>query len=152
MQPRLAVFIDAENLRAEHWPELRKKIDALGTMTSCRLFGDFSGNRHASWIARARDEGLQAIMQFTGPNASDIAITIAAIDTVYTAKVEGICLASSDRDFTPLVQRLRLAGLKVYGFGEAKTAQALRKACTDFHVLTLPKPKLVSTQPKKKSA
>src|SRR4051812_5851930 len=130
MQPRLAVLIDAENVPSKHWPRIRAQLETTGTVMACRLFGDFTNGRLAKWLKVAQAEALQTVMQLSGPNACDIAITIAAMDFLYTSKIEGICLVSSDRDFTPLAQRLRGAGIKVHGFGEAKTPPSLRQACT----------------------
>jgi hypothetical protein len=144
MQPRYAVLIDAENVPSKHWPRIRERIESTGTVMACRIFGDFTNGRLAKWIKIARGEALQTVMQLSGPNACDIAMTIAAMDFLQTAKIEGICLVSSDRDFTPLAQRLRSAGIKVHGFGEAKAAQALRKACTTFTELNDLKPVAVA--------
>jgi hypothetical protein len=144
MSPRLAVLIDADNVSARNWPRIRERIDGLGTVTSCRVFGDFSGSRLAAWMKIAREDALQAVMQFPGPNASDIAIAVSAMDLLYGSKLEGMCIVSSDADFTPLVHRLRSAGLKVYGFGNTKSAASLKKACTEFMTTTdLNKPVVV---------
>jgi uncharacterized LabA/DUF88 family protein len=145
MQPRFAVLIDAENVPSKHWPHIRQKVEAMGaTMIACRIFGDFTNGRLAKWIKLAQAESLQTVLQLSGPNACDIAITIAAMDFLQSAKLEGICLVSSDHDFTPLAQRLKSAGLKVHGFGEAKTKPALRNACTSFTELGTMKPVAVA--------
>jgi hypothetical protein len=136
MQPRLAVLIDTENVPARHWPQIKTQLDGMGQILTCRLFGDYSANRHVKWLTIAQREALQTVMQLSGPNASDIAITIAAMELLSTGKVEGFCLVASDRDYTPLVQRLRSAGAKVHGFGEAKAPPSLRAAFTTFTVLS----------------
>lgn len=141
MQPRLAVLIDAENVPSKYWSQISQRVETLGAMNCCRVFGDFSEGRLIKWLALARDEGLQPVLQFSGKNACDIAMTIAAMDILNGGKTEAICLVSSDKDFAPLVQRLRASGLKVYGFGEAKASPALQKAFTAFHVLANIKPK-----------
>ena len=41
-------------------------------------------------------------------------------------------IVSSDADFTPLVMHLREKGAAVYGFGERKTPEPFRSACTKF--------------------
>lgn len=132
MQPRLAVLIDAENMSSRHWPKIREKIEGLGHVSVCRVFGNLAEERLASWLKIAEDEALQPVMQFSGPNACDIALTVSAMDLLYSSKLEGICLVSSDGDFTPLVHRLKAGGLKVHGFGNAKSSPGLVKACTGF--------------------
>lgn len=140
MQPRLAVFIDAENVPSKHWPRIRKHLESIGSIMNCRLFGNFADGKLGKWIKVAQDEALQTSMQLSGPNACDIAITIAAMDLLHTGKFEGMCLITSDCDFTPLVHRLRSAGVKVHGLGETKTPASLRAACTSFTTLDALKP------------
>jgi uncharacterized protein (TIGR00288 family) len=138
MQPprqRIAILVDAENVSSKHWQSIRKTAESYGTINCCRLFGDFTNGRQAKWLKLAQDEALQPVMQFSGNNACDMAIVIAAMDLLHAGKTEGICVVSSDRDFLPLVQRLKTAGMRVYGFGEAKASAALRKSCTAFVVL-----------------
>ena len=57
---------------------------------------------------------------------------IDAMDILYTGRVDGFCIVSSDSDFTRLATRLREAGMKVFGMGEQKTPGAFRAACDKF--------------------
>jgi uncharacterized LabA/DUF88 family protein len=68
----------------------------------------------------------------SGKNASDIALTIDAMDLLHSGRLDGFCLVSSDSDFTRLASRLREQGLDVYGFGEQKTPESFRQACRRF--------------------
>ena len=68
----------------------------------------------------------------TGKNASDIALVIDAMDLLHSARFDGFCLVSSDSDFTRLAARIREQGIDVYGFGEQKTPESFRQACTRF--------------------
>jgi hypothetical protein len=54
------------------------------------------------------------------------------MDILYSEKVDGFCLVSSDSDFTRLATRLREAGMKVYGIGEKKTPEPFIVACDRF--------------------
>jgi hypothetical protein len=54
------------------------------------------------------------------------------MDLMYTGRFDGMCLVSSDSDFTRLAQRLREEGLTVYGFGEHKTPDPFVQACDKF--------------------
>ncbi len=136
VKARIAVFVDAENVAARHWPQIAAHARETGTVQSCRIFGDFTEDRLGKWVDIARAEGLQPVMRLSGgKNASDIAITVAAMDTIHTSRVEAIYLVSSDQDFAPLAQRLRESGVKVFGFGLANTPDSLRVACTAFEVL-----------------
>ncbi len=57
---------------------------------------------------------------------------IDAMDILYSGKVEGFCLVSSDSDFTRLATRLREAGMLVIGIGEKKTPNPFIVACDKF--------------------
>ena len=67
-----------------------------------------------------------------GKNATDMKMTIDAMDLMAGGRVTGFGLMSSDSDFTPLVTRLRQEGIDVYGFGSDKTPEGFRRACTRF--------------------
>jgi hypothetical protein len=75
---------------------------------------------------------VQQFAYTRGKNATDSSLIIDAMDLMYTARFDGVCLVSSDSDFTRLAQRLREEGLIVYGFGERKTPDAFVQACDKF--------------------
>ncbi len=52
-----------------------------------------------------------------GKNASDIALVIDAMDLLHSGRFDGLCLVSSDSDFTRLAARIREQGIDVFGFG-----------------------------------
>ena len=133
--PSLAVLIDADNTSARYAQAIFEEIVKFGEANVRRIYGDFSGARLAKW-----DKAIQslAILQHqqrsntTGKNAADIALVIDAMDLMSKGNLDGVCLISSDSDFTRLAQRLREEGLTVYGFGERKTPEAFRNACSRF--------------------
>ncbi len=57
---------------------------------------------------------------------------IDAMDLLYTEKLDGFCIVSSDSDFTRLAARIRESGLTVYGFGEQKTPKPFVTVCDKF--------------------
>jgi len=57
---------------------------------------------------------------------------IDAMDILYSGRVDGFCIVSSDSDFTRLAIRLREAGMKVIGLGEKKTPDPFITACDKF--------------------
>ncbi|UYZ38021.1 NYN domain-containing protein [Clostridium beijerinckii] len=65
-------------------------------------------------------------------NASDIGLVIDAMDILYSGKVNGFCIVSSDADFNKLAKRLRESGNLVIGIGEQKTPAAFRASCEKF--------------------
>jgi uncharacterized protein (TIGR00288 family) len=67
---------------------------------------------------------MQSIQQYSytvGKNSSDSAMIIDAMDLLYSDKVDGFCIVSSDSDFTRLAIRLRESGMKVIGMGKKNT-------------------------------
>jgi len=81
------------------------------------------------------ENAITPIQQYgytTGKNATDSAMIIDAMDILYSEKVNGFCLVSSDSDFTKLATRLREAGMNVIGIGEKKTPEPFIVACDRF--------------------
>ena len=123
---RLAVLVDGENISAVHFAEIHKAASANGICLVWRVFGDFSNPSHAGWLEVCKKHGLEAVLQLpvtSGKNAADIAITIAAMDLAHANTMTGLVLVSNDRDFMPLVRRLRTDGLDVHGIGSTIASQ-----------------------------
>ena len=59
------------------------------------------------------------------------------MDILYSGKVDGFCIVSSDSDFTRLATRLREAGMKVFGIGQKKTPNPFIVACDKFIYLEI---------------
>lgn len=152
MKARTAIFIDCENVPAKFWPEIEARAAALGQINLCRLYGDFTEDRLTRWLDIARENCLQPVLQLGGKNAADIAITIAGMDLLHQGKTEAVVLVSSDQDLSPLAHRLRAAGIKVLGLGNANTPVALRKACSEFHELGTPAQNAVQPAAQKQQA
>lgn len=132
---RLAVLIDADNTSARFAGAIFDEIASLGEANVRRIYGDFSGTRLSSWDGAVQSLAIlqhQQRSNTTGKNAADIALVMDAMDLLYKGTLDGFCLVTSDSDFTRLAQRLREDGLTVYGFGERKTPEAFRNACTRF--------------------
>ncbi len=134
-QPRLAVLLDADNVAAAVAGPLLAQIAGLGRATVKRAYGDWTTQAMSGWKKTLLAHSITPIQQFaytTGKNATDSALIIDAMDLMYTGQFHGFCLVSSDSDYTRLAQRLREAGLTVYGFGERKTPEAFVAACDQF--------------------
>ncbi len=117
---RLAVFIDGENMSADLFDEISERANLLGECVIWKVFGDLSNNGHAEWLGVCRKHGLQPMIELpleSGKNSTDIAIVIAAMDLLLSSAVNALALASDDRDFIPLVRRLRAGGMNVHGIG-----------------------------------
>jgi uncharacterized LabA/DUF88 family protein len=134
-QGRLAVLIDADNAQASVIQELLAEVSRYGTATIKRAYGDWTTSNLKGWKEVLHKMAIQPIQQFsytTGKNSTDSSLIIDAMDVLHAKSVDGFCLVSSDSDFTRLANRLREAGLVVYGFGESKTPAPFVAACDKF--------------------
>jgi len=131
----IALLIDADNTSADAIDPVLTVMAELGQVNIRRAYGNFAKNNLANWDKITNKYGIRPQQQFDvskGKNATDMAMTIDAIDLLNQGKVDGFGLMTSDSDFTPLVTRLRQDGIIVYGFGESKTPQAFKSVCTRF--------------------
>ena len=132
---RLAVLIDAENVPYHNVKGMLEEIAKYGIPTIKRIYGDWTKPNVSGWKNVLLENAITPIQQYsytTGKNSSDSAMIIDAMDILYSEKVQGFCIISSDSDFTRLVIRLREAGMKVYGIGERKTPNPFIVACDKF--------------------
>ncbi|GAB5350717.1 MAG: hypothetical protein CL575_03045 [Altererythrobacter sp.] len=132
----IALLIDADNTSPRGIDPVLTVMAELGQVNIKRAYGNFAKNNLAKWGTITHKFGIRPQQQFdltAGKNATDMAMTIDAIDLLYQGKVDGFGIMSSDSDFTPLATRLRQDGLIVYGFGSKnKTPDAFKSACTRF--------------------
>ncbi|MCA0154450.1 NYN domain-containing protein [Winogradskyella vincentii] len=135
MDIRLAVLIDGDNIPSAYVKEMMEEIAKYGNPTIKRIYGDWTKPHLSKWKNMLLENAITPIQQYgytTGKNATDSAMIIDAMDILYSEKVDGFCLVSSDSDFTRLATRLREAGMKVYGIGEKKTPNPFIVACDKF--------------------
>lgn len=132
---RFAVLIDAENVPYCNIKGIMEEIAKYGTPTIKRIYADWTKPTVSGWKNVLLENAITPIQQYSytsGKNSSDSAMIIDAMDILYSEKVEGFCIISSDSDFTRLVIRLREAGMKVFGIGERKTPSPFIAACDKF--------------------
>ena len=145
-EDKLAVLIDADNVPYANIKEMLEEIAKIGTPTIKRIYADWTKQTVSGWKGVLLENAITPIQQYsytTGKNSSDSALIIDAMDILYSEKVDGFCIVSSDSDFTRLAIRLREAGMKVYGFGEKKTPQPFITACNKFIYIEILKPEVV---------
>jgi uncharacterized protein (TIGR00288 family) len=134
-QKNLAVLIDADNAQSVNIDGLLDEVAKYGVASIKRIYGDWTSTHLRSWKDKLLEHAIQPIQQFSytsGKNATDSAMIIDAMDLLYSDKLDGFCLVSSDSDFTRLAARIRESGLTVYGFGEKKTPRAFVSVCDKF--------------------
>lgn len=131
----LAVLIDGDNIPSARVKEMMEEIAKYGNPTIKRIYGDWTNPHLSKWKNLLLENAITPIQQYgytTGKNATDSAMIIDAMDILYSQKVDGFCIVSSDSDFTRLATRLREAGMLVIGIGEKKTPNPFIVACDRF--------------------
>ena len=132
---KLAVLIDADNVPYSNVKGMMEEIAKYGTPTTKRIYADWTKPNANGWKGVLLEHAITPIQQYsytTGKNSSDSALIIDAMDLLYSGKLDGFCIVSSDSDFTRLATRLRESGMKVIGIGEQKTPKPFISACDRF--------------------
>ncbi|MCA9894809.1 MAG: NYN domain-containing protein [Anaerolineae bacterium] len=149
---RLAVMIDADNAQAALLPQILEEVNKHGVTVIRRVYGDWTTPQLKGWKDVLHSHALQPMQQFSytaGKNATDCSLIIDAMDIIYSADVDGICIVSSDSDYTRLATRIRESNLFVMGIGRQDTSPAFVNACDVFAYTEklCPTPKSNGTKP-----
>ncbi len=134
----LALLIDADNIPTKFFKELVAAANALGSLIVKRAYGNPTTWGKAALRNLAQEYTLTPVLVIppvNAKNAADMRLAIDAVDLLHWQDLAGICIASSDSDFTTLAVRIKEDGVAVYGFGEAKTPDVFVNACTRFTIL-----------------
>ncbi len=135
---RFALLIDGDNISYKGISGILNEVAKLGTITVKRVYGDWSRDNLNGWKGVLHKNALRPVQQFAytkdrGKNSTDGRLIVDAMDLLYGGKLQGFCVASSDSDYAPLVERIRQDGLFVLGIGNrAVTADSFQAACDLF--------------------
>ncbi|MBN2826190.1 MAG: NYN domain-containing protein [Campylobacterales bacterium] len=133
---KVALFIDCENVSYKYIDDIISDLAKLGEVHIRKAYGDWKNDNLKGWDEIIFEYSLEPIYQprySNTKNASDIKMTVDIMKTLcINANIDFIALATSDSDFTPLVTEVKSQGIQVVGFGEEKTSDILKKACTEF--------------------
>ncbi len=135
-EANIALLIDADNASPDHLDEVLLVLGELGTINIRRAYGNWSKPSLKGWGNLTGLHSIVPMQQFDvikGKSATDMRMTIDAMDLLYRGHVDGFGIMSSDSDFLPLAQRIREDGLPCYGFGTTKTPASFQQACTRFY-------------------
>lgn len=131
----IALLIDSDNASHNGLDPVLTALAELGTVNIRRAYGNWRKQSLKGWVDILHKYGVEPQQQFDmtkGKNATDMKMTIDAMDLLFRGNVTGFGIMSSDSDFMPLAMRIRQDGLPVYGFGSAKTPEAFKQACSRF--------------------
>ncbi|BCP52617.1 hypothetical protein K32_12340 [Kaistia sp. 32K] len=132
---KLALLIDADNVRADFLPIIIREASTIGRVVIRRVYGHFASSSMSQWQPLLHSHALTPVHvppAAVGKNATDMKLAIEAMDMLHEKGLDGFCIASSDSDFTTLASRIREDGLAVYGFGEQKSTKPYVAACDRF--------------------
>ena len=138
---KIALFIDADNVSAKFGKQIIDALTARGEIFIRRIYGNWEKNTLHGWNECILNFSLRAVQQTdfsAGKNATDMSLTIDAMDVLYGRQADIFALVSNDSDFTPLAIRLREGGMTVVGIGNGQAANAFRMACSEFIDLDAP--------------
>ena len=131
---RLCVLIDADNARPADIGKVLTIASGIGNVCVKKIYG--GGPVLEAWKPSALAHDLTVMHQFAftpRKNATDMALTIDAMDMLHEGGHSVFCLVSSDSDFTPLARRLKNSEIIVHGFGNSTAPRSLQVSCSEWH-------------------
>lgn len=135
MPPRVAILVDGDNIGASCADLILRRGARLGRVDFARVYVNASGA--ADWLATP---GFRLIHSGTGKNASDLILSMDAIEMLWSAGIATFVIATSDGDFTSLALRLRESGRTVVGIGRENASRTFQAACSRFEPIAVPQP------------
>jgi uncharacterized protein (TIGR00288 family) len=134
-EDHIALFIDSDNISYHAIEGILNELSKYGIVNIRQAYGNWTKENLKNWESKLLEFAIKPIQQFDytkNKNATDILMTIDAIDLLHTKKIDAFAFATSDSDFTPVVMRVQAEGIKVFGFGEKKTPKPFMAACSQF--------------------
>ncbi len=145
---RVALFIDVDNVyilaQNSGLPfRLSLIIDRVrehGRIMSARAYADWTDNRIEPIRGDFRDNAIELVELLTSraskehKNTADIQLAVDALEMVFSpVRPDVVVIVGGDRDYVPLVQKLKRYGVFVMGIGvEAGVSGVLSEACDSF--------------------
>ena len=135
-QPKVALLIDADNVRCVFGHKVERYARKYGEIVVCLGFGvrpvkgwtQDGALPNLEWAEPTGPEG--------GKDAADKQLMRAVKDLLQAGVISYFCIVSNDGDFAPLARRIREAGKMVIGIGKERLAsKKLREACNFFEIL-----------------
>jgi uncharacterized protein (TIGR00288 family) len=134
-EDHIALFIDCDNISHRSIEGIINELSKYGVVNIRQAYGNWTKDNLKNWEDKLLEFAIKPIQQFDyskNKNATDILMTIDAIDLLHTKDIDAFAFATSDSDFTPVVMRVQTEGIRVYGFGEKKTPKPFMAACSQF--------------------
>lgn len=127
----VALLVDGDNLAAARAGQVLVAAGRLGRVSVKRVYADVQ--HLPGWTTGAT--GFVHRTAGGGKNASDLLLSVEAVDLFWRDGIRHFAIASSDRDLSVVTLYLAERGAVVLGIGEAKAPAAFRHACSRFVVV-----------------
>lgn len=133
------VFVDVDNVPTKLFAEVRHEIERWGRANEWYFFSNSPTMTNNSWRARVCDalsiDEMKLHCVSPGKNATDMTMVIQAMDLFHAGELQALCLVTGDKDFVPLVHRLRQSKVPVYCVAGNNASKTLLATCSGFAVI-----------------
>ena len=143
-EQKIAILIDGDNAENRLIEQYISEAGRFGRITVKRIYADWTSNQMNGWKDQLNKFAVRPIQKFAytvAKNSTDTALIIDAMDLLHSKVIDGICIVSSDSDYTGLAYRIREEGLFMMGIGRAHTPEAFIKSCEIFTFSEIIQPK-----------
>ncbi len=145
---RVALFIDVDNVLIcsqnaglpFHLSLIIDRVRQQGTIMSSKAYADWTSNLLRPFLGDFRANAIELVELLTSvssrehKNTADIQLAVDALEMVFLpGRPDTMVIVGGDRDYVPLVQKLKRYGVFVMGLGvEAGVSPVLAEACDSF--------------------
>lgn len=133
-ESQIAVLIDFENVGLNPIQGLFDQLSDVGRIIIKKAYADWSSNIPREQLFELGIEPVLVLKSTSSAkNSSDIQLTIDAVELIFQSSVDTFVIVSSDKDFVPLITKLRAAGKVVIGAGRKDiTPKNLVRSCDKY--------------------
>src|SRR5947209_18739156 len=103
-EKNIALLIDADNASPEHLDDVLLVLGELGTINIRRAYGNWAKASLKGWGLLTGADAIIPMQQFDGgkgKSATDMRMTIDAMDLLYRGNVAGFGIMTWDSEFLP---------------------------------------------------
>ena len=134
---KIALLIDADNfIQINKIKPAILEISKYGKISLKRAYANWTKDQFSNWGDVLRNFAIKPIHQIdyvSGKNATDMALTIDAMDFLYNSDYDVFVIVSGDSDFTLLAIKLKESGKTVIGISaKGNTSEAFVSSCDNF--------------------
>ncbi len=151
---KIAILIDGDNAESTLIEQFISEAGKFGRVTVKRIYADWTDIRMKNWKEQLNKYAVRPIQKFAytkQKNSTDTALIIDAMDLLHSKLIDGICIVSSDSDYTGLAHRIREEGLFIMGIGKSHTPEAFVKSCENFTFSEILQPEVINDEKEKKN-